>query len=136
MVLDLTDTTKYYDPSEFVANNVVHYKIPCCGMAIPTEDVVQHFNTIVTKYLKEHKRSDKLVGVHCFTGVNRTGYLVCRYLIDIMKWDPITAIHAFQDARGEVIEHENIRTDLLGRVRVVGGGEEGEKREKDKCIVS
>ena len=107
-------------------------------MAIPTEDVVQHFNTIVTKYLKEHKRSNKLIGVHCFTGVNRTGYLVCRYLIDMLNWDPITAIHAFQDARGEVIEHENIRTDLLGRVRVVDGGNgEGEReKEKDKCIVS
>lgn len=113
LVIDLTDTIKYYDPNDFVSNNVVHYKIKCEGMAIPSEDVVKHFHLIVQRFFSEHKTDGKLIGVHCLNGVNRTGYLVCRYLLDVLKWDPIQAIHAFQDARGHQIEHENIRKVIL-----------------------
>nr|XP_023402982.1 uncharacterized protein LOC111750363 [Loxodonta africana] len=46
---------------------------------------------------------DKLIGVHCTNGINRTGYLICRYLIDVEGWDPDTAIQAFGEARGHQI---------------------------------
>ena len=36
--------------------------------------------------------SDALIGVHCTHGVNRTGYLICRYLIEKLDWDPQKAI--------------------------------------------
>ena len=36
--------------------------------------------------------SDGLIGVHCTHGVNRTGYLICRYLIDKLHWEPENAI--------------------------------------------
>lgn len=35
---------------------------------------------------------DKLIGVHCTHGLNRTGYLICRYLIDVDEMDPEEAI--------------------------------------------
>ena len=128
LIIDLTDTIKYYDPNEFVASNIVHYKIRCHGMALPLEDTVDHFNEIVQRFCQEHKNDAKLIGVHCFNGVNRTGYLVCRYLVDILKWDSIKAIHAFQDARGHIIEHDNIRNVIISS--------SPEKVEKEnKCMV-
>ena len=43
--------------------------------------------------LKEYFNiSDALIGVHCTHGVNRTGYLICRYLIEKLDWDPQKAI--------------------------------------------
>lgn len=33
-----------------------------------------------------------IVAVHCTHGVNRTGYLICRYLIDVLGWSPDRAI--------------------------------------------
>ena len=36
--------------------------------------------------------SDCVIGVHCTHGVNRTGYLVCRYLVQKLKWAPESAI--------------------------------------------
>ena len=39
---------------------------------------------------------DCLIGVHCTHGVNRTGYLICRYLIQKLKWDPDVAIQGKQ----------------------------------------
>ena len=35
---------------------------------------------------------DLLIGVHCTHGVNRTGYLVCRYMIDKLDFQPKNAI--------------------------------------------
>lgn len=36
-----------------------------------------------------------LIGVHCTHGLNRTGYLICRYLIDRMGWSAARAIRSW-----------------------------------------
>ena len=113
LVIDLTDTDKYYDPQEFVALNVVHYKIKCKGMCVPSEDIVEHFQTIITRFLKEHSHDQKYIGIHCLNGVNRTGYLVCRYLMDVLNYDAVKAINTFQHDRGHTIEHAWIRNAIL-----------------------
>ncbi|GBP90088.1 Tyrosine-protein phosphatase [Eumeta japonica] len=58
---------------------------------------------------------DKLVGVHCTHGLNRTGYLVCRYMRDRLDVPPKQAITQFEKARGYHIERENYIADLLGK---------------------
>lgn len=45
-------------------------------------------------FLKSNAKNDKLIGVHCTHGVNRTGYLVCRYMIEQMQMSPITALES------------------------------------------
>ncbi|XP_051897238.1 RNA/RNP complex-1-interacting phosphatase-like [Pristis pectinata] len=57
--------------------------------------------------------NDKLIGVHCTHGVNRTGYLICRYLIDVDGMDPHEAIDLFNKSRGYPIERQNYIQDLL-----------------------
>ena len=52
------------------------------------------------KLIEYFNISDALIGVHCTHGVNRTGYLICRYLIEKMDWDPQKAID------GKVINFE------------------------------
>ena len=52
------------------------------------------------KLIEYFKILDALIGVHCTHGVNRTGYLICRYLIEKMDWDPQKAID------GKVINFE------------------------------
>ncbi|XP_057295473.1 RNA/RNP complex-1-interacting phosphatase-like [Hydractinia symbiolongicarpus] len=130
LIIDLTDTNKYYNPQEFVALNIVHYKIQCKGMQLPSEDIVEHFNTIVSRFVKEHHYSKKHVAVHCLTGVNRTGYLVCRYLMDVLKWDAVKAINTFQNARGHNLEHENLINALIHHKIPPD-----ENSEKKKCIL-
>ena len=51
--------------------------------------------------------SDALIGVHCTHGVNRTGYLICRYLIEKLDWDPQKAID------GKVINYIRERDSSL-----------------------
>lgn len=42
-------------------------------------------------YLSMHF-ADKLIGVHCTHGLNRSGFIVCRYMIEEMKMPPLEAI--------------------------------------------
>ncbi|EEB18359.1 mRNA capping enzyme, putative [Pediculus humanus corporis] len=35
---------------------------------------------------------NKLICVHCVHGVNRTGYYICRYMIEKLKFTPEDAI--------------------------------------------
>ncbi|CAB4070429.1 RARS [Lepeophtheirus salmonis] len=91
-VIDLTATHKYYRPYEL--KYATHFKIKVPGRVIPPEDI-----------LRESK-PDKLIGVHCTHGVNRTGYFLCRYLIDKMDWSAEKAISEVGQSRGYEIERD------------------------------
>ena len=81
--------------------------------------VIFVLNHLLYSQLFSQSLSDSLIGVHCVHGVNRTGYMICRYLIEKRGWNPQNAIDAFENARGEKMEkngkyHKCIQ-DLLNR---------------------
>ncbi|XP_047351918.1 formin-like protein 5 isoform X4 [Vespa velutina] len=43
---------------------------------------------------------DDVIGVHCTHGINRSGYLICRYLIQQLGWELQDSLKAFEEARG------------------------------------
>ncbi|XP_038213930.1 probable tyrosine-protein phosphatase F54C8.4 isoform X2 [Zerene cesonia] len=112
-VIDLTNTTRYYDPQELKSAGVLHKKILMPGRIIPPEDKVTEFMDTVEEFLE--KDDESLVGVHCTHGLNRTGYMVCRYLRDRLRWPAASAIDKFETARGYKIERDNYIADLLGK---------------------
>ncbi|XP_056427483.1 RNA/RNP complex-1-interacting phosphatase isoform X2 [Hyla sarda] len=120
MVVDLTCTKRYYSPQEF-PNTITYCKIFTIGHEVPSDAVIAQFKNAVKEYLSENEGNDKLVGVHCTHGLNRTGYLVCRYLIDMLNMEPSEAIEKFNKSRGHSIERSNYLHDLLhGRSRSDG----------------
>lgn len=72
------------------------------GHVVPNQDRYNVFDEVVTRFLLDNADnsklfniivnmiskiivshfSDKLIGVHCTHGVNRTGYMICRYMIE------------------------------------------------------
>ncbi|XP_077330594.1 RNA/RNP complex-1-interacting phosphatase-like isoform X4 [Lithobates pipiens] len=112
LVVDLTCTKRYYTPQEFPAS-VKYAKIFTAGQQVPSDDVIHEFTSIVKRFLSENTENDKLVGVHCTHGLNRTGYLVCRYMIDVLGVVPSEAIDRFNKSRGHCIERKNYLDDLL-----------------------
>ncbi|EFN81753.1 Probable tyrosine-protein phosphatase F54C8.4 [Harpegnathos saltator] len=54
----------------------------------------------------------ELIGVHCTHGVNRTGYLICRYLIQQLGWEAQDSLKAFGEARGYPVERDIYLTAL------------------------
>ncbi|KAK0159819.1 hypothetical protein PV327_010891 [Microctonus hyperodae] len=55
---------------------------------------------------KTLKLNDELIGVHCTHGLNRTGFMVCQYLVRQLGWSVSDAIKEFEIARGHTIERQ------------------------------
>ncbi|XP_077734381.1 RNA/RNP complex-1-interacting phosphatase-like isoform X5 [Canis aureus] len=91
LIIDLTYTTRYYEVKDLPKS--IHYKkLYTVGLEVPDNATILQFKKWVRKFLWENAENGKLIGVHCTNGINRTGYLICRYLIDVEGWDPDTAI--------------------------------------------
>ncbi|XP_072004920.1 RNA/RNP complex-1-interacting phosphatase isoform X2 [Engystomops pustulosus] len=112
LVVDLTCTKRYYSPWE-LPEKLEYSKIFTIGHEVPSDNVIAEFTSTVTQFLTQNSENDKLVGVHCTHGLNRTGYLVCRYLIDVLSMEPSEAIEKFNNSRGHSIERKNYLNDLL-----------------------
>ncbi|KAL5286371.1 DUSP11 family protein [Megaselia abdita] len=115
VVIDLTNTSRYYNPTELEKNGVIHAKIFVPGHVIPRSDLRNSFRSYVKSFLEENKDNDKIIGVHCTHGVNRTGFMICDYLVHELKMHPLEAIKVFEAARKHPIERENYRDFLMGK---------------------
>lgn len=72
---------------------------------------------------------EKLIGVHCTHGINRTGYLICAYMIKHLKIDPNDAINRFNEGRGHNLERINYINALknLNRTRSISSHKSRER---------
>ncbi|KAM4634429.1 RNA/RNP complex-1-interacting phosphatase isoform 1-T2 [Polymixia lowei] len=126
LIIDLTFTTRYYQ-LEDIPESLLCVKILTAGHEIPSDATILSFKQAVYRFLRDNTDNDKLIGVHCTHGLNRTGYLVCRYLIDVEGMDPKKAVELFNSSRGHTIERENYIEDLQsGPKRSNEGMEESE----------
>jgi hypothetical protein len=99
MVIDLSNTDKWYDPQEFQPAGVTHVKIPIPGKKIPNEGQVQQFFSAVDDFCEENDE-DKLLGVHSTFGGKRAGHLICCYLMDRKEVDIEEALSVFNKLTG------------------------------------
>ncbi|KAK5618645.1 hypothetical protein CRENBAI_014607 [Crenichthys baileyi] len=111
LIIDLTFTTRYYKLQD-VPQSLMVIKILTAGHEVPNDNTILSFKCAVHKFLRDNKDNDKLIGVHCTHGLNRTGYLICRYLIDMDGMDPAEAVELFNSSRGHAIERQNYLEDL------------------------
>ncbi|XP_073402648.1 uncharacterized protein [Dendrobates tinctorius] len=103
LIIDLTNTERYYTTKD-LPKSVQYVKLHTVGLKIPDDATIHQFKRVVWRFLAANSDNDRLIGVHCTTGINRTGYLICRYLIDVDEWRPLTALSAFGQSRGHPIE--------------------------------
>jgi len=107
LVLNLTFTTKYYNPGDFERYGVHYGAIMCPGHEIPNEELFHQFQRSLYSFFYDYPDRNMVVGVHCTHGINRTGYMIARFLIQCEGWDVEEAITTVGDARGHPIEREN-----------------------------
>ncbi|KAM4703765.1 uncharacterized protein WCC33_012269 [Rhinophrynus dorsalis] len=112
LIIDLANTERYYTYKD-LPKSVQYVKLHTAGLQIPDDCTIHQFKRVIRRFLWSNAENDKLIGVHCTTGINRTGYLICRYLIDVDGWDPQTTVKAFAEARGHPIEGTVYLEDLL-----------------------
>uniref|UniRef100_A0A915DT21 RNA/RNP complex-1-interacting phosphatase n=1 Tax=Ditylenchus dipsaci TaxID=166011 RepID=A0A915DT21_9BILA len=113
LVVDLTNTDKYYNAQDWLDNSVEYHKLKCRGHEVnKQEEIVQNFITTILEFLSKNVNNDKVVGVHCTHGLNRTGYLICRYMIDCLGVSAAEAIEKFEMNRGHTIERHHYIASL------------------------
>ena len=109
----LTMTDRYYSHQDCVNLGLQHRKIPLRGQgSLPSEEEVEQFYETVGEFLDAQE--DGLVGVHS-TGYKRPGLLICRYMIEMLEYDPEEAVQAYNDASGYNIDQESYLTYLHTR---------------------
>ena len=103
LVVDLTNSSRYYDPKAFDARGCSYVKIACVGKDAPPDAVaVQQFVYEVGKFLSERAaRGGKgLVLVHCTHGFNRTGAMLVHFAQRTAAWPKLNEnLKAFAAAR-------------------------------------
>ncbi|CAL2036792.1 unnamed protein product [Caenorhabditis brenneri] len=105
LVVDLTDTDRFYDKKDITGMCVEYEKVNCPGRGFTERDeCVESFNQVIQDYTDKCEDQDALIGVHSTNGINRCGYLICRFLIERLGWSSHEAIDAFEQARGCSIE--------------------------------
>ncbi|CAH8359811.1 unnamed protein product [Eruca vesicaria subsp. sativa] len=100
LVIDLTNTTRYYNPSTELRREGIEYvKIRCCGRdSVPDNVSVNTFVHEVNQF--ERYNFPKKLLVHCTHGHNRTGFMIVHYLMRSRPMMSVTqALKTFYDAR-------------------------------------
>ncbi|KAL9374288.1 hypothetical protein Peur_033908 [Populus x canadensis] len=100
LVIDLTNTTRYYSTTDLKKEGIKHVKIYCKGRdAVPENTAVNTFVYEVMQFLLRQKHTKKYILVHCTHGHNRTGYMIVHYLMRSQPMSVTQAIKIFAEAR-------------------------------------
>ncbi|EKX48329.1 hypothetical protein GUITHDRAFT_45804, partial [Guillardia theta CCMP2712] len=97
LVVDLTFSDRYYDGREFSMRGVEVIKIRECGHGvIPNRKNVVAFMNLVKAFTA--RKPDKYIAVHCTHGLNRSGYYIVSFLIEVLHFTLEQAMAAFTQA--------------------------------------
>lgn len=114
LLVDLTNTTRFYDRADIEKEGIKYVKLSCKGHGeCPTAETTEMFIRLCEHFIE--KTPTELIGVHCTHGFNRTGYLICAYLVEKMDWSIEAAVAAFAQARPPGIYKGDYLKELFRR---------------------
>jgi protein-tyrosine phosphatase len=116
-VVDISHDSPVYDPRGLEEGGITYYKFPCVSKHPPTQDEVRSFIELIDKIRAGREVGDeRLIGVHCHYGFNRTGFFLVSYLIERLGYRVEDAIQTFADARlPSGIKHNHFIDELYVR---------------------
>ncbi|XP_049354303.1 uncharacterized protein LOC125818811 isoform X3 [Solanum verrucosum] len=100
LVVDLTNTDRYYPESDWTSHGIRHVKIRCPGQdSVPDAESVDRFISEVVQLTSQESQASKYAVVHCTHGHNRTGYMIVHFLVRNQSVSVNEAIATFAQAR-------------------------------------
>ncbi|PHU07282.1 hypothetical protein BC332_23771 [Capsicum chinense] len=100
LVVDLTNTDRYYPESDWTSHGIRHVKIRCPGQdSVPDDESVNRFISEVVQFTSQESQASKYAVVHCTHGHNRTGYMIVHFLVRTQSVSVSEAITTFAQAR-------------------------------------
>ena len=112
LVLDLTNTGRYYDPAEWGSRGVAHQKIFCPPRGrVPHPESVNHFCFEMLRFTSKFPQD--FVLVHCTHGFNRTGFMLCSWMVRYGGISVAEAVAKFAQARPPGIYKDDYIEELF-----------------------
>ncbi|XP_050236991.1 uncharacterized protein LOC126686796 isoform X2 [Mercurialis annua] len=100
LVIDLTNSVRYYPISAWSEEGISHIKIRCKGRdSVPDDASVYKFVDEVSQFCSQTTNGEKCILVHCTHGHNRTGYMIAHFLKRTRSISVTEAIGIFAKAR-------------------------------------
>ncbi|XP_078504413.1 mRNA-capping enzyme isoform X2 [Lissotriton helveticus] len=114
LLIDLTNTTRFYDRNDIEKEGIKYMKLQCKGHGeCPTPENTDTFIRLCEKFME--KNTEELIGVHCTHGFNRTGFLICAFLVEKMDWSVEAAVATYAQARPPGIYKDDYLKELFRR---------------------
>lgn len=112
-IIDISADSPPYDPKSF--KHIKYYKYSTVSKVVPDQIAIRGFIHLIDKILKgnEGDGEGRLIAVHCHYGFNRTGFLLCCYLIERLGWSVKDAVEAFRAAKPPGIKHQHFVDSLF-----------------------
>ena len=113
LIIDLSNDEGSYDKEIFLTKGIQYNRIQIESKVIPSSNDIFEFIRIVKNFTE--KCPDSEIIVHCHYGYNRTGMMICAYLIEVEHLTVQEALEVFKRARPPGIKHQNYIDKLLIR---------------------
>ncbi|XP_060092942.1 mRNA-capping enzyme isoform X2 [Heteronotia binoei] len=114
LLVDLTNTTRFYDRNDIEKDGIKYIKLQCKGHTeCPTAENTETFIRVCEHF--SNKNPTELIGVHCTHGFNRTGFLICAFLVEKLDWSIEAAVATFTQARPPGIYKADYLKELFRR---------------------
>lgn len=104
-VVDLSNDEGSYDKKFLTEKNIDFYRIQLASKIVPSSKDITQFILYCKNF--SHKNPNKTIVVHCHYGYNRTGLMICAYLIEELGCTVKDALERFRLARPPGIKHQN-----------------------------
>lgn len=112
-IIDITHDSPPYDPAEFDTSQIRYKKLATTSKVTPTRQEVAQFIQLADECWQE--RQELQIAVHCHYGFNRTGFMICCYLIERLSVSVPAALRAFAEAKSPGIKHAHFIDELYLR---------------------
>ena len=112
LVVDLSHSESPYMDSDPHIKRYI--KLSTVSKSLPDPREVEQFIKVVDSFFQESKNKDE-IAVHCHYGFNRTGFMICAYLVERQHLTITDAINMFATARPPGIKHQYFKDELILR---------------------
>ncbi len=120
MIIDLSNDEGSYDKTPLKQKNIIFKRMQLASKVVPSSKDISFFIDMVDSYVCDHPF--KKIIVHCHYGYNRTGLMICAYMIAKLGVPIAEAINRFKNSRPPGIKHQNFIDKLY--LRFESGSEE------------
>lgn len=112
-IVDISADIPPYSPKSF--QHIQYYKCATVSKVVPDQVAIRRFVQLIDDILLSNTEPQPLIAVHCHYGFNRTGFLICCYLIEKLGWLVHEAVDGFKQAKSPGIKHPHFIDALYVR---------------------